>query len=79
VRHAVALEDLDLAAVHHHRDRHRDRLLAPLQHARDVAVDLELLRHAAKLLLRDLEGVLLEVGRGFDGRHSRLLFGRKTA
>jgi hypothetical protein len=47
VGHAEALEDLDLAAVHHHRDRDRHGLLALLQHARDVPVDLEHLRHAA--------------------------------
>ena len=70
VRDAVALEGLDRAVVHRHRDRDDDRLLALLQDVHQALVDLEDVGHAAQLLAGDLERVLAKVGLGrFDGGH----------
>jgi len=70
VGHAVALERLDRAVVHRHRDRDDDRLLALLQHVHQALVDVEDVGDAAQLLAGDLERVLAKVGNGrFDCGH----------
>ena len=77
---AVALEGLDRAVVHRHRDRDDDGLLALLQDVHQALVDLEDVGHAAQLRAGDLERILAEVGLGgFDGRHLGPLLGRKRA
>jgi hypothetical protein len=72
VCHPVALEDLDRLVVHVDRDRDDDRLLAPLEDADQVRIDLKEVGDEAQLFLRELEGVLPEVAdRRGDGRHRR--------
>ena len=78
VRDAEALERLDLAVVHHDRDRDGHGLLALLEDADEVLVDLELARDPPKLMLSDLERVLAEVRGCLDGGHAGRVYDGAT-
>jgi hypothetical protein len=78
VRDAEALERLDLAVVHHDRDRDGHGLLALLEDADEILVDLELACDPAKLMLGDLERVLAEVRGCLDGGHAGRVYDGAT-
>ena len=56
---AEALEDLDRAVVHAHRDAEVELAHRPAQHFGDLRVEVELLGHLIELLLRHFEFIEL--------------------
>ena len=59
VQHAVAGEHLDLAVVHHHRDRDGDLLLGVAQHLVQAGLEIEQLGRAVEARHHRLERILL--------------------